>query len=361
MRTALAEKLLIKLMDWDTKQIRDERPLLQALSNFKYDEYQQFTLGTRFIESLVKWLGQFQNIDERKVAYEFIKKHLIFISNDQMLHLVNMTFADKINPHLLKKTATRLGVKPYKVQAIVKADEYKKNLRKSLFIGLSDGARIDQLRRSCHLNNEQVIPMYSISEDKGKDILKELTKEGYEGKFDSIFLVDDFTASGTSYFRKEEGEWKGKVYKTLDSLLSANGSLNKLIPANCPIEVHIVFYIATAEALGKLKNNIDEWLKENPCQMNYSIETVQCIGSDVRDNLMTETGFLNLAKNYFDESIINGHWKKGKYDEPYLGFNECALPLILVHNTPNNSLPLLWFPEDKKHRGLFPRISRHKG
>jgi hypothetical protein len=36
------------------------------------------------------------------------------------------------------------------------------------------------------------------------------------------------------------------------------------------------------------------------------------------------------------------------------------LPLVLHHNTPNNSICLLWSYEDTQVRGLFPRIKRHK-
>lgn len=75
MRTALAEKLLVKIMNWNTEEISQERPLLQALSNLKYDEYQNFSSGSRFIESLVKWLDQFKEQSEKQVAYSFIKEH----------------------------------------------------------------------------------------------------------------------------------------------------------------------------------------------------------------------------------------------------------------------------------------------
>ncbi len=67
-----------------------------------------------------------------------------------------------------------------------------------------------------------------------------------------------------------------------------------------------------------------------------------------------------MLSEYFDDSIIDEHYKRGKHDRPYLGFNECSLPLVLSHNTPNNSIPLLWFEEDRKHRGLFPRVPRHR-
>ena len=92
MRDFLAEKLLVKIMGWTAEEISEERPLLQTLASFKYNDYQQYTAGVMFFESLVRWLNQFQNIKERKIAYNFLKKDLIFISNEQISYLVNITY-----------------------------------------------------------------------------------------------------------------------------------------------------------------------------------------------------------------------------------------------------------------------------
>lgn len=360
MRTQLAEKLLVKIMEWNPQTTMKERPLLQALSAFKYDEYQQFSSGTRYIESLVKWLRQFNSIEQKKIAYEFIKKNLIFISHDQMSYLVNLTFTDKINPHLIKKSIDA-GVSEYHVSKIVRSNKYKEERRRSLFIGLSDGAKMDQLRRSAELSNEQVLLTYEISSSKASDLLKELEKEKFNGHFTSVFLIDDFTASGTSYFRKENNEWKGKILKTLKSLLiKGKGDLHDLTDHKTKIEVHIIFYLATQASIETLNERISTWRDEINIPFDFTIDAVQLISHEVRDKTIKETAFIALAKEYFDESIVDTHFEKAKHDNPHLGYNECCLPVILIHNTPNNSLPILWFPEDKKYTGLFPRITRHK-
>lgn len=43
-----------------------------------------------------------------------------------------------------------------------------------------------------------------------------------------------------------------------------------------------------------------------------------------------------------------------------LGFSQCALPVVLYHNTPNNSISILWAYENATFKGLFPRVPRHK-
>ncbi len=360
MRPALAEKLLTKIMMWSSTQLSKERPLLQALSTLKYNEYQQFSIGTRFIESLVKWLSQFDSIGERQIAYDFLKKRLIFISNDQMLHLVNITFSDRINPFLIRKTAIQTGTNPYLINQIIQGLTYQNILRRSLFIGLSDGSRIDQLRRYSNLDNEQVIPTYQINSDKVDDMIANLKKSGVTEKYNTIFLIDDFTASGTSYFREEDGEKKGKIYKTLKDIFDTEKDLHTLIDTENIVDINIIFYIATHESVNKLSSAITNWKTETNYNFRFTIEVVQTIEESVKINEVDDKDFIELSKKYIEREIVDEHWLKAKHANYYLGYNECSLPLILVHNTPNNSLPLLWYMSKNGFTGLFPRITRHK-
>jgi hypothetical protein len=358
MRDFLAEKLLVKIMEWTPEQISTERPLLQALANFKYDNYQQFSPGIRFIESLVRWLSQFAELTERLVAYNFIKTQLIFISNEQMSYLVNIAFNSKINPIIISRTADELKLKEHFVRKIINSNEYQSNLRKSLFIGLSDGSRIDYLRRSSNINNEQVTTTHEISHEKIQDMLKELeTSQGGKYKFQTAFLVDDFTASGISYFRPEEK--KGKVWRFLDKVFSDDQDWHTLVDID-NLDIHVLFYLATKTAIETIQGKIDDWKKTKGITNCIKVYAIQIIDNIVKERVEANIDLINLAKKYFDGRIMDRHFKKGKHDNPYLGFSECGLPLIINHNTPNNSLPILWFPDDMEFKGLFPRVTRHK-
>ncbi len=358
MRDFLAERLLVKLLEWNLDEIVNERPLLQALASFKYNDYQQFSTGIRFIESLVRWLNQFEDLKERKVAYNFIKEELVFISNEQMSYLVSITFNEKINPILISKTALDKGINKNLVHKIIHSDEYKLNLRRSLFIGLSDGSRIDQLRRNSGFDNEQVITTHQISSEKATDMLGELELAvSNKCKFKTVFLLDDFTASGRSYFRADEG--KGKILMFLLKVFGTDKEWNALTDKN-DIDIYIIFYLATEEAIEMIQSEISKWKNDNNISNEIKVYTIQLISSSVKTKVLLNTEFLKLAEKYFDSRVVNKHYKKGKHEKPYLGFNECALPLVLNHNTPNNSLPILWLPEDMNKKGLFPRITRHK-
>lgn len=360
MRDTLAETLLAKIMEWQPEEIDKERPLLQAMANLKWNEYQQFAPGTRFLESFVKWLQQFGNTDDRKTAYKLVKDYLIFISNEQMAHLVDILFPEKINPILIRKTAKEKNLSQYLVKKILGDSAYQQSLRMSLFVGLSDGSKIDQFRRGAFLNNEQVIGTYEIAPDKFRDMLSKLQEEIPDSKFKTIFLLDDFTASGKTYFRTGGKGKLGKIFRKIfedqDDEASGFGSVVDLDN----LEIHIMFYIATSEALDNIRKGIVEWKKENSKDFNCTVDCLLQIDSNIKNALIENTEINNFMIKYFDPSIVDGHFKEGKHDNPHLGFNECGLPLILNHNTPNNSIVVLWSPADKKYTGLFPRISRHR-
>lgn len=362
MRQRLAEQLLLKIMQWNDDEVQVERPKLQAISDFKYDEYRQFSPGMLFLGSLTSWLRQFKTIEEKKIAYDFVMTQLVFISENQVQQLVSLAFSAIVQPFLFAKTADELNIEHFKVNEIYHSNEYKSNKRKTLFIGLSDGSRIDYFRRMSGLNNEQVFSTYYISEEKSADLQKELKKDGHK-KFSSIFLIDDFTASGKSYFRWDKNEYKGKIFKFIDFLLNPkkykdNNSLQELISIES-LEINVLFYIATEDAKEYLETSIAEWKKKSHSSITININVIQIIPKSIKKSIVKNKAFNQLMIDYFDASIINDHYSKGKCDQPHLGFNECSLPLVLNHNTPNNSIPILWFPDDKKYRGLFPRITRH--
>lgn len=365
MRRGLAEKLLIKVMNWSIEDVARERPLIQAMARLKYDEYQQFSPGIRFTESLAQWLSQF-SIEERSIAYEFIKSNLIFISSEQISHLVNICFPEKINPVLIRKAADWLGVPRYLVKRIHESLQYKEIKRRSLFLAISDGAKIDQLRRSSGLSNEQVFSSYYISNEKKDDLLSELRKENYEGQFNSVFLIDDFTGSGLSYARIEKDKHTGKVIKFLNLLFSKNiedasqSALPNLIDSR-DLDFHVIFYIAREDSIHYLTDEIERWKSDNNVQFHFSVDAIQVIRQDYKMAIQSNSSFEDLCRKYITRNIIDRHYEKGKHEHYYLGFDECALPLVLHHNTPNNSLPLLWwYPEEDNFRGLFPRVTRHR-
>ena len=53
---------------------------------------------------------------------------------------------------------------------------------------------------------------------------------------------------------------------------------------------------------------------------------------------------------YCDQNCADKHFRVGGTDDVQFGFARCALPVVLNHNTPNNSVFILWGP------GTFPHL-----
>lgn len=360
MRNSLAESLLAETMKWSPDEVNEEIFLLQAISEFKYNEYHQFTTGVRFLESLVRWLQNFKTIEERKTAYTFVKSNLIFISSDQIAHLINMSFTDKINPILIEKSSKEIDNNPYLVKKISKSDTYKSNLRQTLFIALSDGSKIDILRRVNRLSNEQVLTTYEISPEKASDLINDLNTKYQSAKFSTIFLIDDFTGSGKSYFRSEDEKVSGKIAKFLNRIFIEK-NYNNLLNID-RIQINILFYVATEFSLNYLNEQFKNYQRVNNINFDFTIDAVQIIPNKLRDLILNDKNLLILCEKYFDKSVVDSSYRKGDISKPFLGFDGLALPIVFFHNTPNNSLPILWSTgnEEESFVGLFPRITRHR-
>lgn len=68
MNSNLASRLLSSSMGWtDPAVLTAERPLLEFMGSMKYDAYDRYMPGSRFMSSLVQWLSQF-DMEDRAIG-----------------------------------------------------------------------------------------------------------------------------------------------------------------------------------------------------------------------------------------------------------------------------------------------------
>ena len=377
MNDNLAVSLLAKVAKWNDKRLSRELPKLSFMARTKYDSYSQFDPGFRFMSSFAQWMSQFDKEDV-EIIYSALNEHLTFISSEQIKYLVDLMYSSKIKPFIRELSASKAGLSKYQLKKIENSQEYKIQKRLSLVVGLSDGSHIDILRRTAGFSNEQVLPMYYPNQEKLQDMYDELHKDNLlkgtnRNLFESLFLVDDFTASGTSFARKED-KFKGKIIKILKGLKpketssegesgdESNIELSDLFVKD-RIKVNALFCVATEEAIGNINREVCNYLLDNDMNdlIQFNVDCVQLIKTEEIDLIKSHPGLKSVLKKdkYYDwSSILTDSYRKGKHDEPYWGFNECGLLLVLSHNTPNNTMPVIW-ENTSKFRGLFPRINRH--
>ncbi len=364
MRDQNAEQLLAKVMEWrDEDAVRLEVPRIQLLADFKYDHYKRFAPGKRFVENLALWLNQFEASD-RIDALNFVLLKLIFISDAEFSHLVQTAYPDLIIQERLRLVAEELRIAPHRVATLAHNRRFVELRLKSLYLGLSDGARTDELRRasSNEISNEQIWQAYELGPDKMDDMRNELVKslqaEGFqksEPKFNLVWLIDDFSGSGNTYIRPgEDGQgFKGKIKKIYEQLHK-----DELIDKS-HYEVYLVLYVATRQAI----DHIEYWSERFTSERGYKPLTLKVLFVIERGiSVLKDQALKKILSDgrYNDNAAADKHFLVGGTSDPRLGFAQCALPLVLSHNTPNNSIYVLWGPEKFDFFGLFPRVSRHR-
>jgi len=340
-------------MGWeegDTSPATKEYAWLKMMSAIKYDGYADFRAGIRFIENLAVWLKQFDESD-RESAYQFFKSRLVYISPAEMQCLIDIFMPEVVTPNIRGLVAGEMRIKPYEVWATPEGGaRFKSKLRRTLFMGMSDGSRIDVFRRanSGRISTEQVVATIAVDELKWKDLGDELVKaEGAGAKFESVYLIEDFTASGTTFIRKKDGIWKGKLEKFNEIVRSAKASLGNCFPLADNFALNIHHYVSSHQARQKLDELVGIAVMEWKEKTFGSVSITE--GLKLPENLPltkeTDPEIWGLCDKYYDTQIDRKqekHLKESGITTVRFGYAGCALPLILDHNTPNNSIPLLW-------------------
>lgn len=366
MRGLLAERLLSRIMSWSAEEATAELPALELLASFRYDGYRQFHTGMHFIERLAVWLSNFATKAERQTAFDFVKSRLVYLSSEQIYQLAALAYTDIIEPSLSSKTAEMLGVPDYRVGLITESDEFRLALRETLFLGLSDGARIDAFRRMSGINNEQVYATYQLPNPKASDLISKLRRDeesmkvtaGRQVGFRTVVLLDDFSGSGFSLIHKDGSSHDGKLVRCIKELKQLNDQIGFIVWDE--LSVVCLSYVATERALNTTQPLAEKWSTEAEWIPHVRIDAAYVLPVDVEVRPGDDPVLDSLLTSYYSEAINDEHILKGGPDAIY-GFARCGLPLVLPHNTPNNSIYFLWAEGDAINtKALFPRVSRHR-
>ncbi len=377
MNQDLALKVMGKIMQWNDDEARKEFRWLKFMARLKYDGYRDFQAGMRFMESLATWLQQFDK-DERKDAYKFVKERMVYVGLGEVRHLVEQFYPNTIRQRIVLTVVEDMGISPYTFQTNPAATVQIEQLsRQTLVLGLSDGARMDIVRHANagHLSNEQLVLAPQIDTEKWKDLLKNLREDLGDPKalFKIIYLVDDFAGTGTSFLRykNDEKKWSGKLSRFRTSLFNAisDPEVGEIVAPDWQLCAH--HYMATAAAKVKMEDSELAARKDMkdprwPARVHLSFATV--FDDKLPITAGTDDAFIALTNKYYDPEIETKHTQVGGIQHLGLGYGGCALPIVLEHNTPNNSAALLWAETTGSTNGgvdvpamrpLFRRRQRH--
>ena len=158
-------------------------------------------------------------------------------------------------------------------------------------------------------------------------------------------------------------------------MYGANGALDggKLFDDDWVLCVH--HYVATSAASEGIQECLKKFANSGDSPEDWAQETYATFGMtlppDLPINLDSERHdkFIELTQTYYDPVLRTKHTDVGGVTHLGLGYGGCALPLVLEHNTPNNSVALLWAETDgsirdsvpaSAMRPLFRRRQRHE-
>ena len=218
-------------------------------------------------------------------------------------------------------------------------------------------------------DNEQVHAAYEISDEKLSDMGKELgnalggSQDNKDATFRFLFLLDDFAGTGTTMLRKKsDGSWTGRLKKVSDRLHNA-AQLEVFNRAS--LDVHVCLYVATRQSIEYLKALLPEFERDGAvwepgrCNVHY----IQELGAPTTIEEGTDPELDAFLTKYYSAALEDREsYRVGASGIRY-GYGKCGLPLVIHHNTPNNSLFVLWKAGNDKHPfvPLFPRFERHRG
>ena len=212
---------------------------------------------------------------------------------------------------------------------------------------MSDGARIDVFRRSSKsINNEQVSATYELAEGRKLSMQQDMRNavgvygdDPEHARFDVVSLIDDFSGSGKSLIREEDGKPAGKIVR-FSKLIEEDAASTDPTFSGADTKIHVCLYVATEQAISHIRSMLTGWGTQF-FRTAPQIHCLQLIDATVMVGPESEPRFDRLLHKYYSQALMDVHTEKGGSSIIY-GFGGCALPVVFSHNTPNNSVYLLW-------------------
>lgn len=415
MNRELAVRLLQSILPdppWNEDRLRQTLSELRVLAEHKYNKYEMYQPARLFFESLYFFLLGFRE-EHRTAVLEFVRQDLTYVSREEFQQLAHVLYHDRIRQEQLDLASRKSGIPRHHVSRLVSSAEFRRIKRASLYVALSDGARIDYFRRqNLEIDNEQVLAAYYVDDVKVGGVLRDLRKALTDetALFECLFLLDDFCGSGKTLLREVVIVALAKSCPRIETPDSLTGKLgydeekhvlqwNYYGPVE-PEDVHRLNAFASRSELatavrelvakcerrdteikGSLariaKEKIRTTIREDAAvylgpllATQYAIDrltplvtrlgppmnTLRTIPAAILPNsvrVLRGSGELSaICEQYYDRRIADEHTSDVTF-----GYDGCGLPVVLHHNTPNNSLYFLW--ARKWGDALFARYERH--
>jgi hypothetical protein len=279
------------------------------------------------------WLANFEALapdyGERRLHALHLASHFMYFGDRQIRELTRVIFRDLYKYPIVEQIRKVNGDT---TDAAFIGSEFAKVLNRTRFLALGNASESGGLLLY-FFRQENVLPKTRFAENSqvirrdhsGQESLRYPTVERY-------VFIDDFCGSGSQ-----------AIGYGRDSL----SRIKSLAPS-----VHASYFslFATTDGLDEVRTNTNFDAVECVYELDSSF---RCFGDDSRYFLSAEASIIKAKC----EQMCLDYGRRLLPSDP-LGFGDCQLLIGFHHNTPDNTLPVIWYDEEAGP-AWFPLFRRY--
>lgn len=303
-----------------------------------------------FKEHIDEWLNNFENDQEREYALYILSK-MMYYSAANIRHLLKSLYRDKFRYPIIQEIRS---MNSDTLDESLIETEFKKELKKTRFLGVGNpsesGVHLlyyfrqeNNIPKDLFVNTDDLVYFEKDAHGNVKPCLRDKFKD-----VKRYIFIDDICGSGTQA-TSDDSNVRRCVTNLRPLLPDANISYLMLFGLSTGIKK--VREFPQNEAV-KMYNMVDTVIELD--------ESYKCFGNDSR----YFTNVDNFDKDKARDVAYKYGYKLAEFlarqqgftnpvdihnvaDYRALGFGNNQLLIALHHNTPDNTLPIIWFDEDE--------------
>lgn len=297
--------------------------------------------------SIEEWLKNFEEEEERDEALYLLSKCMYF-GHSNIRAILRSLYRDKFRATLIQEIRADLGGT---MDGMIIENEFGKRLSRTRFLGVGNPSEsgvhlLYYFRQENRIPRKLFVNTDELFASDGGEVVKMSDKHK---DVDRIVFIDDLCGSGsqaTGNYGVKPCVEKLRQLKNAPkvSYLMLFGTTDGIrVVRNATVNDSAVKLFDEAEAVMELNESYkcfsekSRYFKdEQREQKEKTREMVYKYGKELINKI--------IDKDY--SRVLEEKERKDKIEHSALGYGDCQLLLSMHHNTPNNTLPILWFDED---------------
>lgn len=298
--------------------------------------------------SIEEWLKNFENEEEREEALFLLSKCMYF-GHTNIRTILRSLYRDKFRATVIQEIRADFGDT---MDGTIIEEEYKKRLSRTRFLGVGNPSEsgvhlLYYFRQENRIPRKLFINTDELFVSNGGEVVK-LSEKHKE--VDRIVFIDDLCGSGSQATSNYGVKPCVEKLRRLDTA----PKVSYLMMFGTTDGINVVRNATVKDSDVKLFDEAEAVMELNESYKCFS-EKSRYFNEEQGDELKEKVREMayRYGKELINKIIDQDYHKKLEEQERTdliehraLGFGDCQLLLSMQHNTPNNTLPIIWFDED---------------